>query len=35
MSTLSHPEVIKQLDEFLAKEKDTVAKIKAKYKIVE
>jgi ABC-type amino acid transport substrate-binding protein len=35
MSTLSHPEVIKQLDEFLVKEKDTVAKIKAKYKIVE
>ncbi|MDT8991092.1 transporter substrate-binding domain-containing protein [Curvibacter sp. APW13] len=35
LSTLSHPEVIKQLDEFLAKEKDLIGKLKAKYKIVE
>lgn len=35
MSTLAHADVIRQLDEFMAKEKDTVAKIKAKYKIVE
>ena len=35
LSSISHPEVIKQMDEFLVKEKDTVAKIKAKYKIVE
>lgn len=35
MSTLAHPEVIRQLDEFLVKEKDTVSRIKAKYKIVE
>ena len=35
LSSILHPEVIKQLDEFLVKEKDTVAKIKAKYKIVE
>jgi ABC-type amino acid transport substrate-binding protein len=33
VSTISHPEVIKQLDEFLSKEKATVEKIKAKYKI--
>jgi hypothetical protein len=35
MSTIGHPAVIKQLDEFLVKEKDTVQKIKAKYKITE
>ena len=35
LSTIAHPEVIKQMDEFLVKEKDTVAKLKAKYKIVE
>lgn len=35
LSTLAHPEVIKQLDEFLVKEKDLVAKLKAKHKIVE
>jgi len=35
LSTISHPEVIKQIDEFLVKEKDTVQKLKAKYKIVE
>ena len=35
LSTISQPDVIKQLDEFLVKEKDTVAKLKAKYKIVE
>jgi polar amino acid transport system substrate-binding protein len=33
LSTLAHPDVIKQMDEFLVKEKDTVAKLKAKYKI--
>ena len=35
MSTIARPEVIKQMDEFLVKEKDTVAKIKAKYKIID
>lgn len=35
LSSISHPEVIKQMDEFLLKEKDTVAKIKAKHKINE
>ena len=35
MSTIAHPEVIKQLDEFLVKEKSFVDKLKAKYKIVE
>ena len=35
LSTIAHPEVIKQMDEFLVKERDTVAKLKAKYKIVE
>jgi ABC-type amino acid transport substrate-binding protein len=35
LSTIARPEVIKQMDEFLVKEKDTVAKIKAKYKITE
>lgn len=33
VSSLAHPEVLKQLDEFLLKEKATVEKIKAKYKI--
>ena len=35
MSTIAHPDVIKQLDEFLVKDKDLVEKLKAKYKIVE
>ena len=35
LSSIAHPDVIKQFDEFLAKDKDTVAKLKAKYKIVE
>lgn len=35
LSSLTHPEVIKQMDEFLVKEKDRVAKLKAKYKIAE
>lgn len=35
LSSISHPEVVKQFDEFLTKEKDTVSKLKAKYKIVE
>ena len=35
MSTIAHPDVIKQLDEFLVKDKDLVAQLKAKYKIVE
>lgn len=35
LSTIARPEVIKQMDEFLVKEKDTVAKLKAKYKIAE
>lgn len=35
LSSISHPEVIQQMNEFLAKEKDTVAKLKAKYKIVD
>jgi ABC-type amino acid transport substrate-binding protein len=33
VSTIAHPNVIKQLDEFLTKEKATVEKLKAKYKI--
>jgi len=33
LSSLTHPEVLRQLDEFLSKEKATVEKIKAKYKI--
>jgi len=35
MSSMKHPDVIKQLNDFLASEKDLVAKLKAKYKIVE
>ena len=35
MSTLSRPDVIKQMDEFLVKFKDTVTQLKTKYKIVE
>lgn len=35
LSTISRPEVIKQMDEFLVKEKDTVLALKAKHKIVE
>jgi len=35
LSSFSHPEVVKQMDEFLLKEKDTVTKLKAKHKIVE
>ena len=35
LSSIAHPDVIKQFDEFLAKDKDTEAKLKAKYKIVE
>ena len=35
VSTIAHPDVIKQLDEFLVKDKDLVAQLKAKYKIVE
>lgn len=35
LSTISRPEVIKQMDEFLVKEKDAVLALKAKHKIVE
>ena len=35
LSTIAHADVIKQMDEFLVKEKDTVTKLKAKYKIKE
>lgn len=35
LSTLAHSEVVKQLDEFLVKEKELVGKLKAKHKIVE
>lgn len=35
LATLKHIDVIKQMDEFLVKEKDTVARLKAKYKIKE
>ena len=35
LSSIAHPEVIKQMNEFLVKEKTTVTKLKAKYKIVE
>ena len=35
VSTIAHPDVIKQLDEFLVKDKDFVAQLKAKHKIVE
>ena len=34
-SSISHPEIVKQMDEFLLKEKDTVVKLKVKHKIVE
>ncbi|WP_374347930.1 substrate-binding periplasmic protein [Chitinimonas sp.] len=33
LSSIAHPEVIKAFNEFLDKERDTVAKLKAKYKI--
>ena len=35
LSTISHPEIVKQMDEFLLKEKETVVKLKVKHKIVE
>lgn len=35
LSSIAHPEVVQQMNEFLSKEKDTVAKLKAKYKITE
>jgi len=35
LASISHPEVVKQMDEFLLKEKDMVQKLKAKHKIVE
>lgn len=35
LSSIAHPEVVKQFDEYLVKDKDTVDKLKAKYKIVE
>ena len=35
LSSIAHPQVVQQMNEFLNKEKDTVAKLKAKYKIVE
>jgi hypothetical protein len=35
LSSIKHPDVVKQMDEFLVKEKDTVSKLKAKHKIVE
>jgi hypothetical protein len=35
LSSINHPELIKQFDDYLVKEKDTVAKLKAKYHIVE
>ena len=35
LSSINHPELIRQFDEYLVKEKDTVAKLKAKYKITE
>ena len=35
LSSITHPEVIKQFSEYLSNEKDLVAKLKAKYKIVE
>ncbi len=34
-SSIAHPEIIKQFDDFLVKERDTVARLKTKYKIVE
>lgn len=35
LSSIAHPEVVQQMNEFLDKEKDAVAKLKAKYKISE
>lgn len=35
LSSISKPEVINQMTEFLAKEKDTVSKLKSKYRITE
>jgi ABC-type amino acid transport substrate-binding protein len=35
LSTIAHPEVVKAFNDFLAKEKDTVSKLKAKYNIIE
>lgn len=35
LSSITHPEVVKQMSDFLASEKELVAKLKAKYKIVE
>ena len=35
LSSIAHPEVIQQFNEFLVKEKDALTKLKAKYKIVE
>ncbi len=35
LASIAHPVIIKQFNEFLVKEKDAVAKLKAKYKIIE
>ena len=35
LSSINHPELIKQFNEYLVKEKNSVAKLKAKYRIVE
>ena len=35
LSSIEHPEVIRKFDEYLVNEKETIAKLKAKYKIVE
>jgi ABC-type amino acid transport substrate-binding protein len=35
LSSIGHPELIKQMDDFLVKEKDAVSKLKAKHKIPE
>ena len=35
LATIKHADVIKQFDEFLSKEKDTITKLKSKYKVVE
>ena len=35
LSSIAHPDVIQQFNEFLVKEKDALTKLKAKYKIVE
>lgn len=35
LATLAHPKVIKQMNDFLGKEKELVVKLKAKYKITE